>query len=123
MREFGMKVRARRNELGLSQKDLAQRLGYINHSSVAKVEAGKVDLPVSKVQEFAEALGVSVKYLMGIDSHADELAEVYDPFVQHLEMMKDKTTAELYREFLDLNLSPEELKALYKYAVFLVSQR
>lgn len=123
MKEFGLKVRARRNELGLSQKDLADRLGYQNRSSVAKVETGMIDLPVSKVQEFAEALGVSVKYLMGIDSHADELAEVYDPFVQHLEMMKDKTTAELYREFLDLNLSPDELKALYKYAVFLVSQR
>ena len=62
---IGKRIRLKRNERGWSQRDLAGKMGYSNHSTVGKIETGKVDLPYSKVVQFAEVLGVSVAYLMG----------------------------------------------------------
>lgn len=62
---IGERIRHKRMERGWSQRDLAAKMGYSNHSTVGKIETGKVDLPQSKVVQFAEVLGVSVAYLMG----------------------------------------------------------
>jgi len=58
------RIRARREELGLSQEELAFKLGYKNRSSVNKVENSR-DLSLKKVRQYAEALQCSPAYLMG----------------------------------------------------------
>ena len=58
-------IRDRRNELGLTQTDLALKLGYADKSMIAKIEKGLVDLSQSKVMAFAEALEMSASELMG----------------------------------------------------------
>ncbi|WP_322631237.1 XRE family transcriptional regulator [Aedoeadaptatus coxii] len=55
----------------LSQEQLAAMTGYKDRTSIAKIEAGKVDLSQSKIIEFAKALGVSPSYLMGWNSSDD----------------------------------------------------
>lgn len=62
---IGDRIKARRVSLGWSQRDLAERMGYKNHSAVARAESGAVDLPQSKVEQFAQVLGVTPGYLMG----------------------------------------------------------
>lgn len=59
-------IRQLRIERGLSQDELANLVGYKDRSSVAKVEAGKVDLSQTKVAAFAKALGVTPAYLLGL---------------------------------------------------------
>lgn len=59
------RIRRRRQELELSQEDLAKKVGYTSRSSIAKIESGHVDLPQSKIVEFAHALDTTVGYLMG----------------------------------------------------------
>ena len=61
---IGERIKRRRNELGLSQRELASRMNYQNHSTVGKIENGKVDIPQSKIEQFARVLGVSIAYLM-----------------------------------------------------------
>lgn len=39
-RKIGLAIKRRRKELGLSQSELASRLGYKDHSTLAKVETG-----------------------------------------------------------------------------------
>lgn len=58
-------IKRRRIELGLSQQELAEKAGYTDRSSIAKIEAGKVDLTQSKIKSFAEALGLTPSELMG----------------------------------------------------------
>ncbi len=60
-------IKRLRENLGLSQESLAEKVGYKDRSSIAKVEAGLVDLTQSKISAFADALGVSPAKLMGID--------------------------------------------------------
>lgn len=50
-----------------SQEELARRVGYSDKSMVSKIEKGKVDLPQSQIQKFAEVFGVSQSELMGSD--------------------------------------------------------
>jgi transcriptional regulator with XRE-family HTH domain len=40
-------------------------MGYTDRSSIAKIESGKVDLPQSKIMEFANVFGVDPGDLMG----------------------------------------------------------
>ena len=61
---IGQRIKARRNELKLSQRELCEKMGYSNHSTIGKIETGKVDIPQSRIVQFAEVLGVSVAYLM-----------------------------------------------------------
>ena len=61
---IGERIKAKRIELGWSQRDLAAKMKYSNHSTIGKIENGKVDIPQSKIVQFAEVLGVSVAYLM-----------------------------------------------------------
>lgn len=64
----GEKIKARRISLGWSQRELATRMGYKNHSVVARIEAGTVDLPQSRLDQFAKVLGVTHGYLIGLVS-------------------------------------------------------
>ena len=47
MSELSTRVRLRREELGLSQEQLAQRMGYRSKSSITKLEKGVNDIPQS----------------------------------------------------------------------------
>ena len=62
--EIGEKIKRRRMELGLSQRELARRMGYSDNSTLARIEQGKVDVYQNKIVQFSEVLGVSVAYLM-----------------------------------------------------------
>lgn len=61
-------VKERREQLGLSQDELARRVGYTNRSSIARIERGDTDIPQSKLYDIARALRVTPSYLMGEDT-------------------------------------------------------
>lgn len=65
MANIGENIRRRREELGLTQVDLAARLGYKSKSSINKIELGINDLPQKKIMQFAEALHTTPGVLMG----------------------------------------------------------
>lgn len=58
------RVKWRREELGLSQEQLALQMGYSSRTSINKIENGR---PCSQkiIVRLADALKVSVPYLMG----------------------------------------------------------
>lgn len=63
--ELYLNIKKRREELGLSQEELAKETGYTSRTSIAKIESGKVDLPQSKIETFAKALKTTPSKLMG----------------------------------------------------------
>ena len=58
-------IRRRRIELGMSQQQLADKLGYKSRSAINKIEMGINDLTQSKIVAFAEALQTTPGELMG----------------------------------------------------------
>lgn len=61
----GMRIRERRLALGLSQDELAHRMGYRSRNAVSNVETEKEDLTTARVSKYAAALGCTESYLMG----------------------------------------------------------
>lgn len=60
-------IKLLRLQCGFSQASLAALVGYTDRSSIAKIEAGLLDLQESKLRLFAKALGVTVPQLMGYE--------------------------------------------------------
>lgn len=63
--DIGKRIKEKRESLGMTQEELALKLGYKNKSSIAKIETGTNDIVQSKVVEFANILDTTVAYLMG----------------------------------------------------------
>lgn len=64
---MGERIKNRRKELGLSQEELAEKLGYKSKTSISKIEQDITDLPLSKVAKFAEILKTTPGYILGAD--------------------------------------------------------
>ena len=64
---LGDRIRLRREELRISQEELATRLGYKSRSTIAKIESGENDLTQSKIVAFAEALNTTARWLLDYD--------------------------------------------------------
>ena len=65
MSTLGDNILYLRKQLGLTQEELAQRVGYKSKSSINKIELGLNDIPRSKVVKFADALATTPTRLMG----------------------------------------------------------
>ncbi len=65
---LGQNVRMFRERLGLSQEELAKRLGYKDRSTIAKIESNVNDITQSKIIAIAEALQTTPAALMGWDT-------------------------------------------------------
>ena len=61
---MGQKVKLLRKRLGLTQKEVALKLGYRSDTSVAHIEANR-DIPIDMVPVIAQILETSPAYLMG----------------------------------------------------------
>lgn len=62
---IGERIRDRRRELKITQDALAKAIGS-NKQLIHKYERGLVaDIPISKIEKIAVALGVSPAYLVG----------------------------------------------------------
>lgn len=68
MVKVGQNIALARKQAGLTQEELAARVGYKTKSAINKIELGIRDLPQKKIAAFADALGVTPGHLMGWDT-------------------------------------------------------
>ena len=77
-------IRKRRKELNLSQSELAAKVGYADHSAIAHIERGRIDLPQSQIIAIADALQTTPGELMG---------DPYDDLYTKIERLTDEQRA------------------------------
>ena len=68
---IGQRVKKLRIEKGLTQTELAEKLGYRSKSSVAHIENGR-DIPRSMVVALSDILDTTPAYLMGWEDPEDK---------------------------------------------------
>ena len=100
---MGLRIKGLRESKKMSQSELAEIVGYKDKTAIAKVEAGKVDLPQSKISSFAKALDTTTSYLF-----SDEQIEKPTTIAAHFD--GDEYT-------------PEELDEIKAFAEFVKSKR
>lgn len=117
MLELYKNIKERRLKLGMTQTELAEKLGYSDKSAIAKIESGKIDIPQSKIVAFAKALHTSPSELMGWDEPKNEY---------YFNKETAKTAQELFdnpdmRVLFDAarDAKPEDLKKAAEYLSFL----
>ena len=97
--EMGKIIKKLRTESKLSQTELALQVGYTDKSAIAKIEAGKVDLPQSKIIAFANVFHISPSFLFGeknTNISSDETDKRTGTITMHLEN-RDFTEEQLKR--------------------------
>lgn len=120
---IGERIKARRKELGMTQQQLADRLGYKSKASINKIEVGKNGIAQKKIVDFANALQTSIEYLMEMDNDSDENSQqsVYYTDFETAKRAEEMATNSELRALFDVqrNMDPEDLKALYGMALAL----
>ena len=61
------RIKARREELNITQEELAFKLGLKGKSSVCKIESSGDNISTKSIRRYAEALDTTIAYLMGWD--------------------------------------------------------
>lgn len=119
---IGERIKARREELGLSQQQLADRLGYKSKATINKIEMGINGVQQKRVVDFAHALDTSIEYLMEMDGGVGNF--------QQQEYYTNPETAKLADEMavnpelkalfdVQRDMSPADLQTLYDMALAL----
>lgn len=98
---IGSRIMERRKEIGLTQEELAFRMGYKTKSAINKIELGINDVSQSKVKKFAEALQTSPSYLMGWDEEIKKNPEATAE--RHFEILMDEDFVGMFDDFQKLD--------------------
>lgn len=125
---LGEKVKLKREELNLSQEELAEKMNYKSKTSIHKIEVGITDLPLSKVKELAAVLKTTPAYLMGWEEDKSQekenniFSQLTDEELAKLEKFKNMSTVMFMNEGNDISDEDKETLAT-AYAEVLISQR
>ena len=109
MSEIGKNIRLIREKRGMSQEELAIKIGYKSRTSINKIEMGINDVPQSKIELLADALYTTPAVLMGwveqeVSAKDDALANIV------LQLRKDEDLLAMVAQLTDLSV--ETRKAL-----------
>lgn len=75
---IGRKIKLRRKELGMTQKDLAKKIGR-HFSIINKIETGETSVTLEYAVTFAKALDCSLDYLVGGEYRRDKSDDPFAP--------------------------------------------
>lgn len=110
---IGQRVKKLRMEKGLTQTELAEKLGYKSKSSVAHIENGR-DIPRSMVVALSDILDTTPAYLMGWEDPDDKKSALAD----------DSESVKKLKEIMEKisQLSDSDFIQLDNFVRFLVAQ-
>lgn len=97
------RIKDLRESKGMSQQELAEKVGFKTASAVNKIELGLRDINQSKIKAFAEALGTTSCYLL-------DGKELSKDFVSSFVLTeREKALIIAYREHPDMQKSVDKL--------------
>lgn len=121
----GANILVARKRLGLTQEELAARVGYKTKSAINKIELGVRDLPQKKIAAFAQALDTTPGQLMGWDQEPAE--ELQGMGALAAQVLMDPDAAQMVQQYMALEESDRQairdfmaLSPVDRYAVQLV---
>lgn len=116
--EIGEIIKKRREELGMSQEELAFKAGYKSRSSINKIEVDGRGLPHSKILAIAAALRTTPTRLMGWENDAASGFDYVNgcfgtqagEMLKHYQLMNDKGQKEALKRVQEMAQIPDYTK-------------
>lgn len=103
-KEVGKRIKSRRKQLGLTQKQLGEIVG-LSEGSVSRYENGSIkDAPTQKLNDFANALSIEVAWIIGFKPETDKFQLAHD-LIDRIQEFDDDKSIELintFNKFIDL---------------------
>lgn len=128
----GSRIKDRRIELGWTLDELAAKVGYSDKSTLSRVENGKSDMPLKKLDKIAQVLDVTPAYLIGFteDDIPDGLnKELYLNYIHDsnnpdfLAAIEGTPSDDLCIKIKASDLNDSEVDYMDKQLDFIVGQR
>lgn len=97
---IGERIKSRREEIGLSQQQLAEKLGYKSKVTICKIENGERELRQKSIKVIADALLTTPAYIMGWEDK-DENNDDYIKAVKELVLSIPEEKREAFLKYLE----------------------
>lgn len=129
---IGLRIKNRRISLGMTQSELAEKIGYTNKTTITKIEKGVNDIPQSKVRDFANALRTTPNYILGLDDADVPTSDKYfdHRFVDGTSFTISTDNARLLsnvnkwqQNVNEFEFDDNEMEELMNYAKFIMMKR
>lgn len=78
------RIKYLREQLGMTQEELAKKMGYTGKSSISKIETSGNNVTIKKIARLAPILNTSNAYLMGWTDNPDPNYQYSNEFVSEL---------------------------------------
>lgn len=106
LKDMGKKIKDLRIKKGYTQEELANKMGYTSRSTINKIEKGLVDIPQSKIIDFANVLGTTPLFLLNwVESPNDNKNSI----------IIQKENGEQVKYYLPLKTTEEIIKLIDRY--------
>lgn len=109
------RIKQKRLELGLTQEELAVKMGYSDKTSVSKIESSGDDISLKKINKIAKALGVDEAYLLGYYDESYQELNLPGPMPERLKNLVKQYVEVNNRSFFIESLTDFELDLIDLY--------
>lgn len=109
MLKVANRIKNLRIQKGLSQDELALKMGYRTRSSINKIEKGLNIVPLKKLEKLAKILGTTTDYLINgnqsnnLLDHFNAVSDYMDKYPYHLLYFPKEYKQELYNKLKELD--------------------
>ena len=97
------RISLRREELHISQRQLAEMLGYSTRTYISRVELGTLPLAKERLPKWADALKTSVAYLLHEQEDSTSVTVSSDPLLDMLISNYDQMNADEKKILFDFS--------------------
>ncbi|MBN2935928.1 helix-turn-helix domain-containing protein [Mogibacterium sp.] len=133
-KKIGQRIKQVREALGMTQAELARRMGYSARSTINRIENGSQAFPMKKLDKFAQVLDVTPAYLAGFteadipeglnkEYYIDFILDSDNPELKALVEMERTSSNDLCTKIKACNLDDSEVDYMDKQLDFIVGQR
>lgn len=104
-----MDIRKARKERGITQQELAQRLG-VNRATISKYESGQISIPLSQALAIAEALDMAFFDLSPelLPENVETKQSSFEVYLNHLSRKENRILNDLVTDYQTLNIAGME---------------
>lgn len=132
-KKIGQRIKQVREALGMTQAELARRMGYSARSTINRIENGSQAFPMKKLDKFAQVLDVTPAFLAGFteadipeglnkEYYIDYILDSDNPEFKDLVEMQSSSN-DLCTKIKACNLDDSEVDYMDKQLDFIVGQR
>lgn len=112
---IGQRIKQRREELGMTQNELAKKVGYKGKAAISRIETSEGELSSAIILRIAPAIGVSPSKLLEGEEYQHFLSDYYEfdaddvRLIDNYRCLTDDGQRKLENYLYDLLKNPENV--------------